>query len=97
MASDPLAPPPNANPALVWLVNVLFQFDCFVAAVFTGAREKTISCWLGEVEERRFGPGWYWLLSPIWLPVNAVARRLFGQANHCEESVGPFIVEEDKP
>ncbi len=97
MPSDPLAAPPNANPALVYVVNVLFQLDCLVATIFTGAREKTISCWCGEVEEKRFGISWYWGLCWLWWPVNLVARLVFGQANHCEESVGPFTVQEDQP
>ena len=95
--SDPLSAPPNANPVLKYIVNVLFEFDCFVAAIFTGARDKTISCWLGEDEEVRLGPFWYWAMIWLWGPVNFIGYTVFGQANHCEESVGPFITNEDAP
>ena len=94
---DPLTPSPQAGLIVSWAVNTLYQADCLVAALLTGRRNTTVSCLLGLVEQRRYGPVWYWALSPIWLPVNAVARRLFGQTDHCGASVGPFLVEEDKP
>ena len=97
MPSDPLATPPNANPALVYIVNNLYQTDCLIACFFTGKRNKTISCWLGEDEEVRLGPLWYWAMIWLWWPVNWVGYTFFGQADHCKQSVGPFLVAEDQP
>lgn len=96
-SSDPLAAPPGTGCILTYLVNVAFQLDCLIACIFTGARTKTISCWCGEAEAGTLGRVWYWMLSPIWYPVNFAARELLGARNHCEESVGPFPVEEDAP
>ncbi len=97
MLGDPLAAEASSPLWVRWVVNVLFQLDCLVATIATGVRQKTISCWCGEVEEKRFGLGWYWGLVWLWWPVNWVARVCFGQACHCEQSVGPFIVREDDP
>ena len=95
--TDPLVAPASAPWLVRYVVNVLFQLDCLVACIATGAREKTISCWCGEAEDGILGCGWYWGLIWLWWPVNLVARKLFAQADHCAESVGPFLIEEDKP
>ena len=93
--SDPLQAPDGVWWA--WPINALYQLDCLIAAIVTGRRNTTISCLLGLVEQRHFGTVWYWLLLPAWMPVNALARWLFGEPDHCLDSVGPFIVEEDEP
>ena len=95
--ADPLAASAGSSRALTYIINVLFQLDCLIACLCTGARNKTISCWCGEAEEGRLGSVWYFVLAPVWLPVNWIARTWFGAANHCEESVGPFTVPEDAP
>lgn len=95
--SDPLVAPAGSGVVITYVVNTLFQLDCLVSCLFTGQRNKTISCWLGECQERRFGAGWYWGLIWLWVPVNYVARHCFKQPDHCEQSVGPFTTEEDAP
>ena len=94
---DPLTPSPNASRARTWLVNVAFSADCLAASILTGRRLTTISCLLGEAEDGLWGPWWRWALCPAWWTVNAVARIAFGQDRHCQGSVGPFAVQEDRP
>ncbi len=94
---DPLSAPQGSSPVVTYIINVLFQIDCAICALVTGRRNTTISCMCGLCEEGQFGRGWYWGMCWIWGPVNLVARVLFGQIDHCVESVGPFLVEEDAP
>jgi len=81
------APAPIRNPLLRWVRNVAIAVDDLASAIFFGDGQETISSRLGKAQEGRYGPFWKKVTSPLRIAVNWVARKVFGQANHCEASI----------
>lgn len=70
-----------------YLLNVLVAVDQLANALAFGDPDETISSRLAKARRGDFGPGWRAVTAPLRWSVDAVARVVFRQARHCEQSV----------
>ncbi|MEI6557971.1 MAG: hypothetical protein WCO00_06155 [Rhodospirillaceae bacterium] len=74
-----------------WLYNVAVDADKEVSAVTLGDPRETISSRLGKAYRGDFGKVWKYLTLPLHLIVNAVARAVWGQPDHCLDAINDEV------
>lgn len=74
---------PNSKP-VIYLANVFLALDFFLNAVLLGSPEDSISGRLGRAIQSG-KPKWF--VKPIASVVDYVALHIFGQKDHCINSI----------
>ena len=75
------------TPAKRYLLNILIAIDDIGSALTFGDPQDTISSRLGKAHRGDYGAFWRRVTHPLYVLVNWVALHVFGNVNHCMNSI----------